>query len=376
MEDLSAWTPRPTPTNAPMSGCYFAIHPFDAESHCLALWEAFGGERTNEYLFHFGWPKMTSWRDLAGELEPRNQSGAFVTCVFCDRETGVPMGMANYMRIDEKNGVVEVGAVAHGAPMARSRAATEAHYLMARRVFDELGYRRYEWKLNNANEASHRAARRFGFVFEGIFRQAEVKPYGNRDTAWYSLIDKDWPAVRLAFETWLAPENFDGHGGQLMSLSSLTARTLATGDLRLVRAGSDSRTMVEEFQAKAYRRTREAIGGEPMPLEWDYGDIFAQCEVWLASRSEKLVGVLILRPRPGDLYLESIATAPEAAGTGLGAAMMTAATERARALARPAVRLVTNTRNPAQDWYRRVGFEEEREEVLSDRKALHMVLRL
>lgn len=376
MEDLSAWTPRPTPTNAPMHGRYVAVLPFEAETHCPALWEAFGGERTNEYLFHFGWPKMSSWRDLAGELVPRNESGAFVTCVFCDRETGAPMGMASYMRIDEKNGVVEVGAVAHGAPMARSRAATEAHYLMARRVFDEFGYRRYEWKLNNANEASHRAARRFAFVFEGVFRQAEVKPYGNRDTAWYSMIDKEWPAARLAFETWLAPENFDADGRQRTSLSALTARTLETGDLRLVRAGADNRAMVEEFQAAAYRRTREAIGGQPMPLEWDYGEIFVRCEVWLAFRSEKLAGVLILRPRPGDLYLESIATRPEVAGTGLGSAMMAAATERARSLAKPTVRLVTNALNPAQKWYRRIGFRDEREEALSDRKALHMVLRL
>ncbi|QBK31788.1 N-acetyltransferase [Roseitalea porphyridii] len=219
--DLSQWTARPTPTSAPMAGRHVAIVPFDRADHQGPLWEAFGGIATNDLLYHFGWPRMEEATDLGAIIADMNAHRGFVTCVFTAPDTGLVMGMASYMRIDEKNGVCEVGCVAHGAPMARSPAATEAHHLMARRVFDELGYRRYEWKLNNANEPSHRAARRLGFTFEGVFRQLEVKPYGNRDTAWYSMLDREWPVVRRAMEAWLDPANFDADGAQRRGLKQI-----------------------------------------------------------------------------------------------------------------------------------------------------------
>ena len=225
--DLSQWTPRPTPTNAPMVGRHAAIVPFGEAAHAVPLWEAFGGPATNDLLYHFGWPRMETAADLGAILTDLNTNRGFVTCVFKDAASGAVMGMASYMRIDEKNGVCEVGCVAHGAPMARSRASTEAHYLMARRVFDELDYRRYEWKLNNANAPSHRAARRFGFTFEGVFRQLEVKPYGNRDTAWYSMLDREWPVARQAMEQWLAPGNFDETGRQRRTLEQIRETILA-----------------------------------------------------------------------------------------------------------------------------------------------------
>jgi RimJ/RimL family protein N-acetyltransferase/ribosomal protein S18 acetylase RimI-like enzyme len=376
MEDLSNWTPRPAPTNAPMRGRHVAIEPLDAEAHCPALWDAFGGEKSNDLLFHFGWPQMASWRDLAAELVPRNESGAFVTCVFCHPETGTPMGMANYMRIDEKNGVVEVGAVAHGAAMARSPASTEAHYLMARRVFDELGYRRYEWKLNNPNEASHRAARRFGFVFEGVFRQAEVKPYGNRDTAWYAMIDKEWPLNRDAFEAWLDPSNFDRDGQQKVALSEMTRREMPCGGATLERIDARAADAILELQRAAYARTREATGSEPIPLTWNYEKLMRECETWVTEDTEGLSAALILRVRPGDLYLESLSTHPRVAESGLGSALMQATIARARNLRKPAIRLITNARNPAQEWYRRLGFEIEREEPWEGRTVLHMTMHL
>lgn len=219
--DLTDWTPRERPTNRPMAGRHVAIVAFDRAAHQDRLWTAFGGMTTNDLLHHFGWPRMESAADLGATIQALNDHGGFVTCVFTQRQTQDVMGMASYMRIDEKNGVCEVGAVAHGTPMARSPAATEAHYLMARRVFDDLGYRRYEWKLNNANAASHRAARRFGFTFEGVFRQHEVKPYGNRDTAWYSMLDREWPAAKQAMERWLDPANFDADGGQKRRLEEI-----------------------------------------------------------------------------------------------------------------------------------------------------------
>ena len=219
--DLSDWTPRQTPTNAEIRGRHVTILPFDRATHEGPLWEAFGGTATNDLLYHFGWPRMQTAADLGAVIARFNDNGHLITCVFADPGTNKTMGMASYLRTDERNGVTEVGAVAHGAPMARSRASTEAHYLMARRVFDELGYRRYEWKLNNPNQASHRAARRFGFVFEGVFHQLEVKPYGNRDTAWYAMLDRDWPAAKQAFELWLDDENFDTNGGQRQTLQQI-----------------------------------------------------------------------------------------------------------------------------------------------------------
>ena len=127
------------------------------------------------------------------------------------------------MRIDPANGVAEVGHILFGPRLARSRGATEAILLLARWVFDGLGYRRLEWKCDNRNEPSKRAALRFGFKYEGLFRQHQVVKGENRDTAWYSIIDSEWPARKAAFERWLAPENFGAQGQQKVSLSSLNA---------------------------------------------------------------------------------------------------------------------------------------------------------
>ncbi len=131
---------------------------------------------------------------------------------------GQPLGMASYMRIRPEAGSAEVGCVVFSKKLQRTPAATETMYLMAKHLFDDLGYRRYEWKCHNANEASKRAAIRLGFTFEGVFRQDQVVKGENRDTAWYSIIDTEWPRVKAGFEAWLAPENFDGAGAQRRSL--------------------------------------------------------------------------------------------------------------------------------------------------------------
>jgi len=121
-------------------------------------------------------------------------------------------------------GSIEVGGIAYSPALQRRPAGTEAMYLMMRRVFDELGYRRYEWKCNALNALSRAAAERYGFRFEGIFRQAQIVNGRNRDTAWFSIIDSEWPGIKAAFERWLDPGNFDGDGRQRMRLSALTAR--------------------------------------------------------------------------------------------------------------------------------------------------------
>jgi RimJ/RimL family protein N-acetyltransferase len=139
-----------------------------------------------------------------------------------DRASGRALGVASYLRIDPPVGVIEVGHINYAPALQRRPAATEAMYLMMRRVFDELGYRRYEWKCDALNAPSRAAAERLGFRHEGLFRQATIYKGRNRDTAWYSILDREWPALRDAFERWLDPANFGADGKQRASLSSLT----------------------------------------------------------------------------------------------------------------------------------------------------------
>ena len=134
-----------------------------------------------------------------------------------------PLGLASYLRIVPEHGTIEIGHIWFGAQLQRTTAATEAIYLLARHAFDDLGYRRLEWKCNALNAASRRAAERFGFTFEGIFRQHQIVKARNRDTAWYALLDRDWPAIRAGFQAWLDPANFDQHGHQARSLGELIA---------------------------------------------------------------------------------------------------------------------------------------------------------
>jgi len=138
-----------------------------------------------------------------------------------DAATGRPLGLASYLRIEPAVGVIEVGHIHYAPALQRSVAATEAMALMMCRVFDELGYRRYEWKCDALNAPSRRAAERLGFRFEGVFRQATITKGRNRDTAWYAIIDRDWPDIRTAFERWLDPANFDGDGRQRRRLGEL-----------------------------------------------------------------------------------------------------------------------------------------------------------
>ena len=138
---------------------------------------------------------------------------------------GRALGQASYLRLKPEFGVIEIGHIWFGVPLQRTTAATEAIYLLARHVFDDLGYRRLEWKCNALNSASRRAAERFGFSFEGVFRNHQVVKGRNRDTAWYSITDGEWPAIRAAFQAWLAPNNFDREGLQKRSLGDLMVET-------------------------------------------------------------------------------------------------------------------------------------------------------
>lgn len=220
MEDLSNWKPRPAPEPVTLRGRFVTIEPYIRERHAEALWKALGGLGTNERLKYFAAPDFADAEEFADWLDKVKQSG-WLTELFRDNGTGEVVGMAHYMRADPANGVVEVGGVAHGLAMARSPLSTEVHYLMARHVFDDLGYRRYEWKCDNANAASKVTANRLGFSFEGVFRKHMLSRGKNRDTAWFSIIDDEWPRLRTAFEAWLDPANFNEDGSQKQKLEDI-----------------------------------------------------------------------------------------------------------------------------------------------------------
>ena len=151
---------------------------------------------------------------------------AAVFLAIVPKSSGRAEGYASYMRMDPANGVIEVGNILMAPLLQKTTAATEAMYLMARHVFEDLGYRRYEWKCNANNAPSRRAALRYGFMFEGVFRHHMIVKERNRDTAWFSMLDSEWPARKAAFEAWLDPANFDPEGQQRHSLVAIAGRSL------------------------------------------------------------------------------------------------------------------------------------------------------
>jgi RimJ/RimL family protein N-acetyltransferase len=218
---IDNWTPRPLPPRTAMVGRYCTVRPVDAQADAKDLFDAYSEApdgRDWTYLFVGPFTTFDSYRDYLAKAASTNDP---LHHTIVDRATGKPVGTAALMRIDPTHGVIEVGHITYSPRMQRSRAATEAMYLMMRRAFDELGYRRYEWKCDANNLRSRAAAERYGFTFEGIFRQAIVYKGRNRDTAWYSIIDREWPAIRDAFERWLDARNFDDEGRQKTKLSML-----------------------------------------------------------------------------------------------------------------------------------------------------------
>ncbi len=210
--------PAPRPERIRLAGRYVSMEPLDPVRHADGIWKASGGE-ANGHLWQ--WMPDGPFPDRAGfetNLANKKASEDPLFYAIVDTATGEALGMASFLRIDPRHRVIEVGSIMYGPALQRSRQGTEAMFLMMRYAFDELGYRRYEWKCNALNEPSRRAALRYGFQFEGIFRQHMIIKGRNRDTAWFSILDSEWPTVKAAFERWLDPANFDATGKQLTPL--------------------------------------------------------------------------------------------------------------------------------------------------------------
>ena len=204
-----------------LEGRYARIEALSVEKHAEDLLAVYGPDTPREmwtYLFQEPVADMEELVSLLNQMLARKDRFYYA---IVDKATGKTLGTFSLMRIDQNNRVIEVGAVTFSPTLKGTRIGTEAQYLLARYVFEELNYRRYEWKCDALNQPSRRAAERLGFVYEGTFRQAVVYKGRTRDTDWLAMIDKDWPQVKARLETWLSPENFDKNGRQYKSLREL-----------------------------------------------------------------------------------------------------------------------------------------------------------
>jgi RimJ/RimL family protein N-acetyltransferase len=218
---VPGWTARTRPPRTPMLGTYARVEPLDAERHAADLHAANLTDKEHRIWTYLPYGPFATLEDYRGWMRASALGEDPLFHAIVDLSTGRATGVASFLRIDPPVGVIEVGHINYAPPLQRTQGATEAMFLMMARVFDELGYRRYEWKCDALNAPSRAAAERLGFVYEGVFRQATIYKGRNRDTAWYSITDREWPTVKRAFERWLDPANFDEAGRQRQSLSAL-----------------------------------------------------------------------------------------------------------------------------------------------------------
>jgi RimJ/RimL family protein N-acetyltransferase len=225
---LPGWSARPWPPQSPIDGRFCRVEPLDCERHAADLFAANGADAEGRNWTYLPSGPFANFELYRASLTAALRRERALAHAIIERDGGRAVGVASYLAIDPENGTIEIGAINYSPRLQRRPAATEAMYLLMRRVFDELGYRRYEWKCDSLNAPSRAAAQRLGYCFEGLFRQAVVYKGRSRDTAWYSVIDGEWPTLRAAFERWLDPSNFDADGRQRASLASF--RPPAGGD--------------------------------------------------------------------------------------------------------------------------------------------------
>ncbi len=212
--------PCPTPARCRLEGRLVTLEPLDAAAHAQSLYDGTHGKGEDDLWRYMGDGPYANRNDFEAALRQKAISEDPLFFAIVDRRSGLAVGQASYLRITPAHRVIEVGNIIYTRQLQRTAAATEAMYLMARHAFEDLGYRRYEWKCNARNLPSRRAALRLGFRFEGIFRQHMIVKGRNRDTAWYAMLDAEWPARKAALERWLDAANFAADGRQKTKLRS------------------------------------------------------------------------------------------------------------------------------------------------------------
>jgi RimJ/RimL family protein N-acetyltransferase len=215
---VPGWTTRPLPPRTPMTGHWCRVEPLDVECHAADPHEANLEDRDGRNWTYLSSEPLSDLDAYRAWLTKIDTGDPFFHAIV-DAKSGRAVGVAAFLRIDPGHGVIEVGHINYSPRLQRTPAATEAMMLMMQRVFEELGYRRYEWKCDDLNAASRRAAARLGFMYDGTFRQAIVYKGRNRDTAWFSMLDSEWPARKKALQSWLDPSNFDQSGRQRSRLA-------------------------------------------------------------------------------------------------------------------------------------------------------------
>jgi len=219
---MDDWSARPRPPRTDMTGRYCRLEPVDVERHTADLIAAYTAAPDDRDWTYLSVERPRSPEEYRSYLAKLRQSEDPLHFVIVDTGIAKAVGTAAFMRIEPTHGVIEVGAITFSPLLKKTRAATEAMFLMMRRAFDELGYRRYEWKCDSLHVTSRSAAQRYGFTFEGIFRNAIVYKGRSRDTAWHSITAQEWPRIRDAFQAWLDPANFDAQGIQKRPLQART----------------------------------------------------------------------------------------------------------------------------------------------------------
>ncbi|MGR3662884.1 MAG: GNAT family N-acetyltransferase [Paracoccaceae bacterium] len=225
-EIVNNWQAPVTPTGAILEGTYARLESLQPHHHAAIHQANTADDHIWDYMPYGPFADADAYSDWANSIQ--NSPDPFFYAIY-DKERGDWAGVASYLRITPQAGSIEVGNINYSPQLQKTRAATETMFLMMQWAFD-AGYRRYEWKCDARNLGSRRAAQRFGFSYEGIFRQALMIKGRNRDTAWFAAIDSEWPALKIAFETWLSPDNFDVEGRQRIRLSDLTAPILVARD--------------------------------------------------------------------------------------------------------------------------------------------------
>ncbi|MFE1602604.1 GNAT family N-acetyltransferase [Methylobacterium sp. ID0610] len=367
--------PAPRPERAVLRGRFVTLVPLDADAHGPALAAAGavgpGSEALWLYMGRGPFADEAAFRDYLKECEASADPLFFA---ILDAGSGEAIGHATLMRIDPANRTIEVGNILYTPALQRRPGATEAMRLLADYAFG-LGYRRYEWKCNALNAPSRAAATRLGFTPEGLFRQAMIVKGRNRDTAWFSMLDREWPQIRQALGRWLAPENFSADGRQRLRLSALTAAAIPGHALR--RATRADLAILGALQGMAYAPNRALLGVEPLPLLTPPEALLDTYEVWLLDAGEGLAGALLLDPRPDHLLVWSIAVDPAQQERGLGSRLLDAVEARAKDLDLTDLRLYTGEKLARViGWYARHGWRTERVEALPDRRLVHMTKRL